>query len=255
MKTAVMSQPAPVKTSGPYKRIVLKLSGESFAATGERGISMQEVVHISSQTYRAKQQGVEIAIVIGGGNILRGAQFIAGNSSVHEATAHYMGMLATVINGLALQDALESLGCETRLMSTLKCDGVAEPFIRRRASRHLEKGRIVILAGGTGAPFVTTDTAAAQKALELEADILMKATRVDGVYSDDPEKNPHAVFYRDLTFEQVRNQNLRVMDPTAIAHCMEHNLPILVFNYRTDGNIEKAVRGEAIGTRVTSGKN
>lgn len=255
MKTAVMSQPAPAKTSGPYKRIVLKLSGESFAATGERGISMQEVVHISSQTYRAKQQGVEIAIVIGGGNILRGAQFIAGNSSVHEATAHYMGMLATVINGLALQDALESLGCETRLMSTLKCDGVAEPFIRRRASRHLEKGRIVILAGGTGAPFVTTDTAAAQKALELEADILMKATRVDGVYSDDPEKNPHAVFYRDLTFEQVRNQNLRVMDPTAIAHCMEHNLPILVFNYRTDGNIEKAVRGEAIGTRVTSGKN
>jgi uridylate kinase len=250
-----MSQPAPVKTSGPYKRIVLKLSGESFAATGERGISMPEVVHISAQTYRAKQQGVEIAIVIGGGNILRGAQFIAGNSSVHEATAHYMGMLATVINGLALQDALESLGCETRLMSTLKCDGVAEPFIRRRASRHLEKGRIVILAGGTGAPFVTTDTAAAQKALELEADILMKATRVDGVYSDDPEKNPHAVFYRDLTFEQVRNQNLRVMDPTAIAHCMEHNLPILVFNYRTDGNIEKAVRGEAIGTRVTSGKS
>jgi uridylate kinase len=255
MKTAVMSQPAPVKTSGPYKRIVQKLSGESFAATGERGISMQEVVHISAQTYRAKQQGVEIAIVIGGGNILRGAQFIAGNSSVHEATAHYMGMLATVINGLALQDALESLGCETRLMSTLKCDGVAEPFIRRRASRHLEKGRIVILAGGTGAPFVTTDTAAAQKALELEADILMKATRVDGVYSDDPEKNPHAVFYRDLTFDQVRSQNLRVMDPTAIAHCMEHNLPILVFNYRTDGNIEKAVRGEPIGTRVTSGKS
>jgi uridylate kinase len=255
MKTAVMSQPAPVKTSGPYKRIVLKMSGESFAATGERGISMQEVVHISAQTYRAKQQGVEIAIVIGGGNILRGAQFIAGNTSVHEATAHYMGMMATVINGLALQDALESLGCETRLMSTLRCDGVAEPFIRRRARRHLEKGRIVILAGGTGAPFVTTDTAAAQKALELEADILMKATRVDGVYSDDPEKNPHAVFYRDLTFEQVRNQNLRVMDPTAIAHCMEHNLPILVFNYRTDGNIEKAVRGEAIGTRVTSGKS
>jgi uridylate kinase len=140
-------------------------------------------------------------------------------------------------------------------MSTLKMDGVAEPFIRRRAKRHLEKGRIVILAGGTGAPFVTTDTAAAQKALELEADILMKATRVDGVYSDDPEKNPHAVFYRDLTFEQVRNQNLRVMDPTAIAHCMEHNLPILVFNYRADGNIERAVRGEAIGTRVTSGKS
>jgi uridylate kinase len=254
MKTAVMPQPTNLETPGPYKRIILKLSGESFAPAGERGISMAEVVHIASQTYRAKQQGVEIAIVIGGGNILRGAQFTAGNSSVHEATAHYMGMLATVINGLALQDALESLGCETRLMSAIKMDGVAEPFIRRRAKRHLEKGRIVILAGGTGAPFVTTDTAAAQKALELEADILMKATRVDGVYSDDPEKNPHAVFYRDLTFEQVRNQNLRVMDPTAIAHCMEHKLPILVFNYRADGNIERAVRGEAIGTRVTSGK-
>lgn len=238
--------------SGPYRRVVLKLSGESFAPPGERGISMHDVIHISRQTYRAKQLGVEIAIVIGGGNILRGGQFTAGNSSIHEATAHYMGMLATVINGLALQDALESLGCETRLMSTLQMDGVAEPFIRRRAKRHLEKGRIVILAGGTGAPFVTTDTAAAQKALELEADVLMKATRVDGVFSDDPEKNPHAVFYRDLSFEQVRNQDLRVMDPTAIAHCMEHDLPILVFNYREDGNIERAVRGEQIGTRVTS---
>ncbi|MCC6494292.1 MAG: UMP kinase [Pirellulales bacterium] len=239
---------------GPYRRVILKLSGESFAAAGERGISMKEVVHIASQTFRAKQQGVEIAIVIGGGNILRGAQFVAGASSVHAATAHYMGMLATVINGLALQDALESLGCETRLMSTLKMDGVAEPFIRRRARRHLEKGRIVILAGGTGAPFVTTDTAAAQKALELEADILMKATRVDGVYSADPEKDPTAQLYRDLTFEEVRNQDLRVMDPTAIAHCMEHDLPILVFNYREDGNIERAVRGEPIGTRVTSRK-
>ena len=236
----------------PYRRVVLKLSGESFAPPGERGISMSEVVDIASQIYRAKQQGVEIAVVVGGGNILRGAQFTAGNSSIQEATAHYMGMLATVINGLALQDALESLSCETRLTSTVKMDGVAEPYIRRRAKRHLEKGRIVILAGGTGAPFVTTDTAAAQKALELSADVLMKATRVDGVYSDDPEKNPHAVFYRHLSFEQVREQNLRVMDPTAIAHCMEHALPILVFNYREDGNIERAVRGETLGTSVTS---
>ena len=237
---------------GPYKRVVLKLSGESFAPPGERGISMQEVVHIASQTYKAQQQGVQIAIVIGGGNILRGGQFTAGNSSIQEATAHYMGMLATVINGLALQDALESLGCQTRLLSTVKMDGVAEPYIRRRAKRHLEKGRIVILAGGTGAPFVTTDTAAAQKALELEADVVLKATRVDGVYSEDPEKNPHAVLYRDLTYNQVREQNLRVMDSTAIAHCMEHDLPILVFNYRQDGNIEQAVRGEKIGTSVTS---
>jgi uridylate kinase len=194
---------------------------------------------------------VQIGIVIGGGNILRGAQFTAGTSSIQEATAHYMGMLATVINGLALQDALESLGCRTRLMTAIKMDGVAEPFIRRRASSHLEKGRIVILAGGTGAPFVTTDTAAAQKALELEAEILMKATRVDGVYNADPEKDPDAVLYNELTFDEVRQQNLRVMDPTAIAQCMEHNLPILVFNYRMDGNIERAVRGEKLGTMVT----
>jgi uridylate kinase len=236
----------------PYKRIILKLSGESFAPSGQRGISMQEVVDIATQTYRAAQLGVEIGIVIGGGNILRGAQFTAGNSSIQEATAHYMGMLATVINGLALQDALESVGCATRLMSAVKMDGVAEPFIRRRAKRHLEKKRIVILAGGTGAPFVTTDTAAAQKALELEADILMKATRVDGVYNADPELDSTATMFRALTYRDVRDRNLRVMDSTAIAHCMEHNLPILVFNYRVDGNIERAVRGEEIGTLVTS---
>lgn len=211
---------------------------------------MSEVVHIASQTFKAAQQGVQIGIVIGGGNILRGAQFTAGNSSIQEATAHYMGMLATVINGLALQDALESLGCATRLMTAIKMDGVAEPFIRRRAARHLEKGRIVILAAGTGAPFVTTDTAAAQKALELDADILMKATRVDGVYSADPEQDPSAELYHELTYTEVQEKNLRVMDPTAIAHCMEHDLPILVFNYRTDGNIERAVRGDVIGTRV-----
>jgi uridylate kinase len=235
----------------PYRRVILKLSGESFAPPGKRGIQMEEVVDIARQTYRAAQQGVQIGIVIGGGNILRGAQFTAGTSSIQEATAHYMGMLATVINGLALQDALESLGCRTRLMTAIKMDGVAEPFIRRRASSHLEKGRIVILAGGTGAPFVTTDTAAAQKALELEAEILMKATRVDGVYNADPEKDPDAVLYNELTFDEVRQQNLRVMDPTAIAQCMEHNLPILVFNYRMDGNIERAVRGEKLGTMVT----
>lgn len=234
-----------------YRRVVLKLSGESFARAGERGISMEEVVGISRQTVKAAESGVQLAIVIGGGNILRGAQFTAGSSSIQEATAHYMGMLATVINGLALQDALESLGAVTRLMSALKMDGVAEPFIRRRARRHLEKGRIVILAGGTGSPFVTTDTAAAQKALELDADILLKATRVAGVYDDDPEKNPNAVLYRELSYEAVREQNLRVMDSTAIAHCMEHDLPILVFNYRQDGNIERVVRGERIGTLVS----
>jgi uridylate kinase len=232
------------------RRVVLKLSGESFARAGERGISMPEVVHIARQTAQAAGKGAQIAIVIGGGNILRGAQFTSASTSIQEATAHYMGMLATVINGLALQDALESLGCETRLSTAIRMDGVAEPYIRRRARRHLEKGRIVILACGTGSPFVTTDTAAAQRALELDADILLKATRVDGVYSDDPEKNPHAVLYGELSYAQVREQNLRVMDPTAIAQCMEHDMPILVFNFKKDGNIEKAVAGEKVGTWI-----
>ena len=214
-----MSNADETNSSRPrYRRVVLKLSGESFTHPGERGISMDAVVHIARQTTRAAEMGVQIAIVIGGGNILRGAQFISANSSIQEATAHYMGMLATVINGLALQDALESLGRETRLSTAIRMDGVAEPYIRRRARRHLEKGRIFILACGTGSPFVTTDTAAAQRALELDADILLKATRVDGVYSDDPEKNPHAMLYDELSYHAVREQNLRVMDPTAIAH-------------------------------------
>jgi uridylate kinase len=159
-------------------------------------------------------------------------------------------MLATVMNGLALQDALESLGCQTRLMTAIRMEGVAEPYIRRRARRHLEKGRIIILAAGTGSPFVTTDTAAAQRALELDADILLKATRVDGVYSDDPEKNPHAVLYSELSYDEVRQQNLRVMDPEAITKCMEYQLPILVFNFRKEGNIEQAVLGRRVGTLV-----
>ena len=236
-----------------YKRIVLKLSGESFNHAGERGISMEAVLHIAQQIVEAQALGCQLAVVIGGGNILRGAQFKGTSGDrIQEATAHYMGMLATVINGLALQDAIESLGAPTRLMSAIRMDGVAEPYLRRRANRHLEKGRIVIMAAGTGSPFVTTDTAAAQRALELEADILMKATRVDGVYSDDPEKNPHAVFYSDLDFQTMREQNLRVMDQTAIAQCMEHGMPILVFNFLKAGNIQRAIRGEKVGTRITS---
>lgn len=236
-----------------YKRIVLKLSGESFSPPHERGISMQEVVHISKQIEKAREMGCQIAVVIGGGNILRGAQFSSVEGAiVNEATAHYMGMLATVINGLALQDGLKSLGCDTRLMSAIKMDGVCEPYIRLRALHHLSKGRVIILAAGTGGPFVTTDTAAALRALELEAEIVMKATRVDGVYSDDPEKNPHAVFYKDLDFKTVQQQNLRVMDSTAIAHCMEKSMPILVFNFQKDGNIERAVAGESVGTSIHS---
>ena len=247
-----MTKPPSPPGATPYRRVVMKLSGECFAHTGERGISMDEVVGIAGQICKATQSGVQIAIVIGGGNILRGAQFTAGTSSIQEATAHYMGMLATVINGLALQDAIESLGCQTRLLTAIRMDGVAEPYIRRRARRHLEKGRIVILASGTGSPFVTTDTAAGQRALELEADILLKATRVDGVYSDDPEKNPHALLYTELSYNAVREQNLRVMDPTAITQCMEHDMPILVFNFKKEGNIERAVNGARIGTLISS---
>jgi len=235
-----------------FRRVVLKLSGESFSHAGERGVGIQDVEHIARETARAAAGGTQLAIVIGGGNIIRGAQFIAPGSCIQEATAHYMGMLATVINGLALQDALESLGCPTRLATTIRMDGIAEPYIRRRAQRHLEKGRIVIIGCGTGSPFVTTDTAAAQRALELDADILLKATRVDGVYSDDPEKNPHAVLYGELSYHDVAQRNLRVMDPTAIAHCMEHDMPILVFNYNKDGNIARAVSGEKVGTQISS---
>ena len=176
-----------------YKRVLLKLSGESFAKPGERGICMEEVVHIATQVKKAGEMGCQIAIVIGGGNILRGSQFKQTQAIVNEATAHYMGMLGTVINGLALQDGLESIVCDTRLMSAIQMDGVCEPYIRRRAQRHLDKQRIIILGAGTGGPFVTTDTAAALRTLELDADILLKATRVKGVYSEDPEKNPHAL--------------------------------------------------------------
>jgi uridylate kinase len=235
-----------------YRRVVLKVSGEGFAPPGERGISMAEVLQIAEQTKLAADRQVQVAMVIGGGNLLRGAQFTAGVSSIQEATAHYMGMLATVMNGLALQDALESLGADTRLMTAIRVDGVAEPYIRRRALRHLEKGRIVILAAGTGSPFVTTDTAAALRALELDADIVLKATRVDGVYSDDPERNPHAVLYRQLSYQTVLERNLRVMDHTAIAQCMEHRMPVMVFNFKKEGNILRAVMGERIGTLIGS---
>ena len=237
-----------------FQRVVLKLSGESFVQTGERGISMDEVVQIASEIHQAQLLGCQIAVVIGGGNILRGGQFKGSNSSIQEATAHYMGMLATIINGLALQDALESLGSDTRLMTAMRVDGVAEPYIRRRARRHLEKGRIVILAAGTGSPFVTTDTAAAQRGLELEAEIVLKGTRVDGVFSDDPERNPHAVLYRELDYGTVLEQNLRVMDHTAITQCMEHGMPLIVFNYRKAGNIQRVIEGEPLGTRITSEK-
>src|SRR5436309_3725946 len=234
-----------------YRRVVLKISGEGFGHSGKSGISIDETLSLARQAQRVVQRGVQLAIVVGAGNILRGAQFSAGGEVIREATAHYMGMLATVLNGLALQDALEHLNCETRLMTAIPMETVAEPYIRRRATRHLEKGRIVILAGGTGNPFVTTDTAAALRARELQADILLKATRVDGVYSEDPELNPHAVRYEKLTYSQVVRDNLRVMDVAAVSLCREAKMPILVFNFKREGNIERAIAGHPIGTLVT----
>ena len=235
-----------------YKRVVLKLSGESLADSGGRGISGQEMSDIAEQIRQAHSSGCQIAIVVGGGNILRGAQFSGSNALVQEATAHYMGMLATVINSLAMQDALETFGLSTRVMSAVPMDKIAETFIRRRAIRHLKKGRVIILAAGIGNPFVTTDTAAAQRALEIDADVVLKATRVDGVYSDDPEKNPHAVLYDRLTYREVTERQLRVMDATAIALCQEHGKPIVVFNFKKTGSIVRAISGETVGTWIGS---
>ena len=233
-----------------YRRVVLKLSGESFGTAGKSGISIDETIKIAQQAKRVHDRGVQLAIVVGAGNLLRGAQFSAGGSVIKESTAHYMGMLATVLNGMALQSALESIDCQTRLQTAIRMESVAEPYLQRRAIRHLEKGRIVILAGGTGNPFVTTDTAAALRARELDADILLKATKVDGVYTEDPELNPHAVRYERLTHAQVIRDNLRVMDTAAIDLCKSGKLPILVFNFNREGNIERAVAGQPIGTLV-----
>ncbi|MGH7129362.1 MAG: UMP kinase, partial [Planctomycetaceae bacterium] len=228
----------------------LKLSGESFCRQGEGGISMAEVARLSGQIKRITQAGVELAIVVGGGNILRGKEFAAVSAAINPSTAHYMGMLATVINGLALQDALENAGVPTRLQTAIRMEGVAEPFIRRRCVRHLEKGRVVILAAGTGSPFVTTDTAAALRAREIEADVVLKGTKVDGVYAEDPKKNPHALRYSEISFQDVLAQGLQVMDAQAVHHCMEHGIPIVVFNFQKEGNIERVIAGERIGTRV-----
>ncbi len=237
-------------TPPKYKRVLLKLSGESFARPGESGISLSEVKIICEQIKRVVESGVQLAIVCGGGNILRGKEFSSTNSIVVPATAHYMGMLGTSINALALQDVMEQYGIPTRVQSAIPIPPVAESFIRRRCIRHLEKGRVVILACGTGSPFVTTDTAAALRAREIDADLLVKATRVDGVYSDDPLKNPHAVRYSEISYQEVLRQNLQVMDAQAIHHCMEHNIPIVVLNYQKSGNIERVIAGERLGTRV-----
>ncbi|MCP4788397.1 MAG: UMP kinase [Fuerstiella sp.] len=235
-----------------YKRVLLKLSGESFCRENETGIAMAELSSVAQQLKEVVDAGIELAIVCGGGNIMRGKQFSEASDTIIPSTAHYMGMLATVINALALQDALESVGVATRIQSAIRMEGVAEPFIRRRCIRHLEKGRVVILAAGTGSPFVTTDTAAALRAREIDAEIVLKGTKVDGVYSDDPLKNPHAIRYTEISYKEVLDQNLQVMDAQAFHHCMEQKLPIIVFNYKRVGNIGRVIAGEAIGTKVSA---
>jgi len=231
-----------------YKRILLKLSGEALMGEKQYGIDPAVTSQIARDVKEIQQLGVETAIVIGGGNIFRG--LAASSRGMDRASGDYMGMLATVINALALQDALEQNGVVTRVMSAIEMRAVAEPFIRRRAIRHLEKGRAVIFAAGTGNPYFTTDTAAALRAMEIRATVIMKATKVDGIYSADPMKDPTATRYDTISYLEVLEKRLQVMDATAISLCMDNQLPILVFNLRTPGNLRRAVLGESIGSVV-----
>lgn len=231
-----------------YKRILLKLSGESLMGTQQYGIEPNMLQHYAYQIKEIQAMGAEIAVIIGGGNIFRGLQ--AEKTGIEPVTGDYMGMLATVINGLALQSALESIGVFTRLMTALKMESVAEPYIRRRAIRHLEKGRVVICAAGTGNPFFTTDSAAALRANEIKADVILKGTRVDGIYTADPEKDPDAVRFDKLTFAKVISMGLEVMDMTAFTLCKENNMPIIVFDINQPDNLRRIALGEDIGTIV-----
>jgi len=235
----------PLAPGAKYRRILLKLSGEALMGSTKFGIDQPTLSQIADEVIDVHGLGIEIALVIGGGNIFR-----CGSTSMERAHADYMGMLATVINSLALQDALESRGGHTRVLSGLEMERVCEPYIRRRAIRHLEKGRLVIFAAGTGNPYFTTDTAACLRAMEIGAEIVMKATKVDGVYDKDPHKFKNARMYRRLTYLDVLNKNLGVMDSTAISLCRDNNLPILVFNMTRPGNIRRVVLGEPLGTLV-----
>ncbi|MBM4243917.1 MAG: UMP kinase [Deltaproteobacteria bacterium] len=234
-----------------YRRVLLKLSGEALAGEAGYGIDDAILTRLGSEIQEVHALGVELAVVIGGGNIFRG---LAGAThGIERATADYMGMLATMMNSLALQAAIERHGVQTRVLSALEMKEVAEPYIRRRATRHLEKGRVVIFAAGTGNPFFTTDTAAGLRAVEIGAEIVCKATKVDGVYDSDPMRNPSAVRYRELTYLDVLSQKLKVMDSTAISLCMDNDLPVLVFNMLEPGNLKRAMLGEPIGTVVRGG--
>lgn len=233
-----------------YKRILLKLSGEALLGTKSYGIDPDVLEQYAEEIKMVVDHGVEVAVVIGGGNIFRGVQGVEGGMD-DRAQADYMGMLATVINAMALQGALEKHGLYTRLLSAIKMEQIAEPFIRRRAVRHLEKGRVVIFGAGTGNPYFTTDTAASLRAVEIEADVLLKGTRVDGVYSADPEKDSSATRYDNITFTEVIQRNLKVMDMTAFTLCQENKLPIIVFDMNKRGNLLELVQGNQVGTLVS----
>jgi uridylate kinase len=233
-----------------FRRILLKLSGEALMGEQPFGIDPGVTTQIAKDISEIQGLGVETAVVIGGGNLFRG--LAASAKGMDRATADYMGMLATVINGLALQDALEHVGVNTRVASAIEMRAVAEPFIRRRAVRHLEKGRVVVFAAGTGNPYFTTDTAAALRAMEMKADVILKATKVDGIYTADPMLNPSATKYDNISYLKVLAEGLKVMDATAISLCMDNKLPIVVFNLRTPGNIRRVIMGEPVGTTVTA---
>jgi uridylate kinase len=232
----------------PFKRVLLKLSGETLMGDQSYGIHPQQLRHYATEIKSIVDLGVEVAIVIGGGNIFRGLQ--AEATGIEKVQGDYMGMLATVINGMALQSALEHIGLYTRLISAIEMKSIAEPYIRRRAIRHLEKGRIVIFGGGTGNPYFTTDSAAALRANEINADVILKGTRVDGIYTSDPEKNKNAVKIDRISFSKVISDGLGVMDMTAFTLCQENNLPIIVFDVNTAGNLRRLIEGENIGTLV-----
>jgi uridylate kinase len=232
-----------------YRRVLLKISGEALMGEQNYGIDVNVARSVAEELKAVYQLGVQVAVVVGGGNIFRGVSKSAGN--MDRASADYIGMLATVMNGVVLQDALEKISVDTRVLSAIDIPQLAEPFIRRRAVRHLEKGRVVIFAAGTGNPYFTTDSAAALRALEIRADVIMKATKVDGVYSADPMMDATAERYNEITYRQVLERELKVMDASAISLCMDNNLPIIVFNMREPGNISRVVLGESgVGTRV-----
>ncbi len=245
----------PATTTGMARRpkpdrVLLKLSGEAFCKAGGFGIDTEELGVIASEVQDAASAGAQVAVVVGGGNIIRGAD-LAKSGDIQQATADYMGMLGTVMNAVALREKLIQIGTDARVLSALDIRALAEPFIRGRAIRHLEKGRVVILAAGTGNPFFTTDTCAALRATELQCDVLLKATKVDGVYTADPKKDPTATRFDRLTFGEALARQLRIMDMTALAMCQEQNIPVLVFDFKQHGNIRRVIEGEPIGTLVT----